>query len=196
MTAVHRAVTQEDAATNRGRTESLGSVPSDEAGVAHNIRAISQLERVAARRRSLFVRVCDRVTYGIGTPLSMLLHALWFGAWIAWNTHWLGARPFDPFPFPLLTSIVSLEAIFLTLFVLASQNQMTRDADQRTHLDLQVNLLSEQEMTLMLRMLRDVSTHLGVKTVADADGLSELTSNTDIADVAERLENTVRPGRP
>jgi len=64
--------------------------------------------------------------------------------------HFPQLRPFDPFPFTLLTTLVSLEAIFLTLFVLASQNRLTLEADRRAHLDLQVNLLSEQEMTMVL----------------------------------------------
>jgi uncharacterized membrane protein len=172
-----------------------GNPPTGDARVTHNIRTISQLEHMAARRRSAFVQACNRVTVGIGTPASVVVHALWFGIWIAWNAHLLGVPPFDPFPFQLLTSIVSLEVIFLTLFVLASQNQMTRDADQRAQLALQVNLLSEQEMTLMLRMLRDVSAHLGLKTVAESDTLNELTSDTDIADVAERLEKSVTESR-
>ncbi len=124
----------------------------------------------------------------------MVAHGIWFGVWTVWNCGWLGGQPFDPFPFPLLTSIVSLEAIFLTLFVLASQNQMTRDADQRAHLNLQVNLLAEQEMTLVLRMLRDLCEHFDVKAATEATNLSELTSDTDIGEVAERVEKSMTPG--
>jgi uncharacterized membrane protein len=72
----------------------------------------------------------DAITTWAGSGTSIVLHLIWFGAWLAFNTG-LVARPFDPFPFSLLTSIVSLEAIFLTLFVLASQNRLTRETDKR-----------------------------------------------------------------
>jgi uncharacterized membrane protein len=83
-----------------------------------------------------------------GTGWFAGLHVVWFAGWIAWNT-WLVAswRPVDPFPFSFLTLVVSLEAIFLTLFVLISQNNLTRQSERRAHLDLQVNLLAEQEST-------------------------------------------------
>jgi uncharacterized membrane protein len=67
---------------------------------------------------------------------------------------WL--KPFDPYPYTLLTTVVSLEAIFLTLFVLATENRLTQDAERPGQLDLQVTLLAEQEMTLVLRMLQEL----------------------------------------
>ena len=75
-----------------------------------------------------------------------------------------GFAPFDPFPFPFLTMTVSLEAIFLALFVLASQSHLARQSDQRSHLDLQIDLLAEREMTAVLQLLRDIATHLQVDT--------------------------------
>ena len=71
-------------------------------------------------------------------------------------------EPFDPYPFSLLTMIVSLEAIFLSIWILISQNQMTRQADRREHLDLQINLLAEQESTATLRAVHGIAHHLGV----------------------------------
>ena len=73
----------------------------------------------------------------------------------------VGIRPFDPFPFPFLTMTVSLEAIFLALFVLASQNRLTRQADKRSHLDLQIDLLAEREMTAVLQLLQDIASTCG-----------------------------------
>jgi hypothetical protein len=68
----------------------------------------------------------------------LVLHVVWFGAWVTVNAGVVGGiRPFDPFPFRFLTMTVSLEAIFLALFVLASQNRLSRQADKRSHLDLQ-----------------------------------------------------------
>ena len=84
----------------------------------------------------------DAITTWAGSGTSIVLHVIWFGGWLAFNTGLVARTPFDPFPFSLLTSIVSLEAIFLTLFVLASQNRLTRETDKRANLDLRVNLLS------------------------------------------------------
>jgi uncharacterized membrane protein len=151
--------------------------------VIRNIRAVAQMERAASLKRPVFAQICDRVTHDAGTTWSIALHGIWFVGWIGLNT--VGARRFDPFPFSLLTSIVSLEAIFLTLFVLASQNRLTQESDKRAHLDLQVNLLAEQEMTLVLRMLRD----LCLKSRIDVpDALDALLEDVNIETVAERVE--------
>jgi uncharacterized membrane protein len=77
--------------------------------------------------------------------------------------------PFDPFPFSFLTLVVSLEAIFLSVFVLMSQNRMTRQADKRAHLDLQIYLLAEQELTTILHMLR------GLCKKHNVEGISQTT---------------------
>ena len=147
--------------------------------VAKNIHAVAELARRAANERSPLARACDRVTDSAGSTPSLILHGLWFSLWIASNA--MLKRPFDPFPFSLLTSIVSLEAIFLTLFVLNSQNRLTRDADQRAQIDLQVNLLAEQEMTLMLRMLRDLCQK---SAIAVPEGLADVLCDVDVAQVA------------
>ena len=73
---------------------------------------------------------------------------------------------FDPFPYPLLSSITSLEAVLLTAFVLIKQNRMAMIADRRDHLDLQVNLLTEREATQIIQMLDRLSTHFGVDAIA------------------------------
>jgi uncharacterized membrane protein len=100
---------------------------------------------------------------------------------------------FDPFPFPLLTTMVSLEAIFLTLCVLASQNRMTRKADMRAHLDLQVNLLAEQEMTLVLRMLKEICEHLDLTETTQSDEFRALIKRTDVNSLAEQLAEKLTP---
>ena len=119
-----------------------------------NIRAVARLQEQAAQRRTLRQRLSDNISSFASRESTAAWHFLWFTVWIVANVRLLPLQPFDPFPFSLLTTHVSLEAIFLTLLVLASQNRLTREADQRAHLDLQVNLLAEQEMTMVLRMLR------------------------------------------
>jgi Protein of unknown function (DUF1003) len=97
-------------------------------------------------------------------------------------------RPFDPFPFPFLTMTVSLEAIFLALFVLASQNRLARQADKRSHLDLQINLLAEREMTAVLQLLQDIARHLDVRTSVTPEQLRDLMKKTDL----QRYTLTIR----
>jgi len=161
-----------------------------------NLRAVARLEERARSRRSSLACASDAITSYAGSEWSVAAHALWFGAWLLFNAGLLPLpwKPFDPFPFSLLTSIVSLEAIFLTLFVLASQNRMTQEADKRAHLDLQVDMLAEQEMTVVLRMLREICDHFALKDTTTSKEFRALIERTDIHDLAERLEDNLHPG--
>jgi uncharacterized membrane protein len=162
--------------------------PADE-----NLRAVARLEERARAQRSAIACVSDLITSCAGNEWSVAAHAVWFGAWILFNSGVLPLpwEPFDPFPFSLLTSIVSLEAIFLTLFVLASQNRLTEEADKRAHLDLQVDLLAEQEMTVVLRMLRELCDHFALEHTTASDEFRALIERTDVRDLAERVERNL-----
>jgi uncharacterized membrane protein len=94
------------------------------------------------------------------------VHVVWFGIWIL--IHVIPRLPhIDPFPFTFLTLVVSLEAIFLSTFILISQNHDTKISERRNHLDLQINLLSEQENTQMLTMLRAIAEKVGANLSRD-----------------------------
>ena len=80
------------------------------------------------------------------------VHVAWFAAWIVWNTI-LPIANLNPFPFSFLTLAVSLEAIFLSTFIMISENRQERVSERRSPLDLQINLLSEQENTKKLELL-------------------------------------------
>ena len=147
--------------------------------IVRNVRAVAQLARKSALHRSAFERFCDRVTYLAGTTWSLLWHGAIFSGWIGANL--LLPVLFDPFPFSRLMAVVSLEAIFLTLFVLSSQNRLTSETERRAQIELQVNLLAEQEMTLVLRMLRDLCQRSEVPL---PEGLTELLRDVDIEQVA------------
>src|SRR3954467_12312882 len=100
-----------------------------------SIKAVSQIEHEALARRTPAEAFSDFVVFQGGRPWVIALHALWFAAWILWNSaRFAGVRPFDPYPYMGLATIVSLEAIFLSLFILVSQNRATRRADERAHL--------------------------------------------------------------
>jgi uncharacterized membrane protein len=152
-----------------------------------NIAAVARLERATSRARTHGHRLAGIVTRLAGSGPSILLHALWFTGWILVNLGFFGARPFDPVPFSVLTMVVSLEVIFLTLFVLLNQNQMTAQARKRAHLEFQVTLLAEREMTLVLRMLKEVSDQLGV-TSATAGELEALLKQTDVGSLSAKLD--------
>lgn len=146
------------------------------------------MEKHALDRRSRTEKISDWIVSQGGRAWAVLAHGVWFGVWILWN---VAAKPgphrFDPFPFPALTTIVSLESIFLSLFILASQNRATHRADERAHLDLQVNLLAEREATKMLQLLRALCLHQGLDEASDAE-LKQLLQETEPASIARELE--------
>src|SRR4051812_40807441 len=119
-----------------------GGARQELAGVVHrNIRALLQVQRQFEARKGLQDRLADRITQFTGSMAFVYVHALGFGAWLLVNTGLVpGVRPFDPFPFVMLAMIASVEAIFLSTFVLISQNRMARLSERRAQLDLQINL--------------------------------------------------------
>jgi uncharacterized membrane protein len=154
-----------------------------------NIRAVARLQAQAQGRRTLAQRLGDWITVCAARESSVAFHVVWFALWVVINSGHGFFPPFDPFPFTLLTTIVSLEAIFLTLFVLASENRLTQEADRRGQLDLQVNLLAEQEMTMVLRMLKEVCEHLELRDTITSPKFLELVKRTDVSQLAEQLEH-------
>lgn len=110
-----------------------------------NIEAIAKLEHEALERRTSTERVTDAIAKFIGTVAFLLLQVLLVLTWSAINLHVIpGVKAFDPYPFGILALVISSESVLLTIFVLISQNRMTRQADRRAHLDLQVGMLAEQ----------------------------------------------------
>ena len=135
-------------------------LPETTEPTADNLRAVIEIERQTQQERSKVQVLTDRVTAAASSFPFVAFHLCWFSIWIAANT--LSSHRFDPFPFNLLTMIVSLEAILLTAVVLMSQNHMTLLADRRAHLDLQVNLLAERELTAILKAVSLISEKVGV----------------------------------
>jgi uncharacterized membrane protein len=94
--------------------------------------------------------------------------------------------PFDPYPFPLLSTVLALEAVLLTSFVLIRQDAMDLRSERRNHLDLQVNLLAEKEATSILNALREIADHLDVDVPNDVER-EELAKDTPVEDIARDL---------
>jgi len=154
--------------------------------IEKNIRTIIHLRTKAANERSLQSRIADAITSFSGRMIFAYVHIVWFGVWILLNTGWFGMRAFDPFPYGLLTMIVSLEAIFLSTFVLISQNRLSEETERRADLDLHIGLLTEHELTRVLQMLDAVQDKLGIVDHANSD-LADLEMETKPEDVLAEI---------
>jgi len=164
------------------------SSSKDLAGVVHkNIASLVEMRTAEERKKSLQEKSADVLTRFSGSMVFVYVHAIWFGLWLALNTGWLGSDPFDPFPYSLLTLIVSLEAIFLSTFVLISQNHAGKLADRRADLDLQINLLSEHEITRLLNLMDAVADHLGVD-IGERPEVEELKKDVGAEQVLGEIE--------
>jgi uncharacterized membrane protein len=119
--------------------------PSLEALTERNIESIAKLEKAASAHRGRADRIADLITAFVGSMLFVYLHVIWFAVWIVLNSAAFVSQDlhFDPYSFTFLTFVVSLEAIFLSTFILISQNHEEGLAQRRSHLDLQINLLSD-----------------------------------------------------
>ena len=155
--------------------------------IQKNIDTILEMEKEAIQSRSAAEHVADKITTFAGSTPFIIIHIIWFALWVILNSGVIGFAPFDPFPYSFLTLVVSLEAIFLTLLVLMSQNRMTKEADKRAHLDLQINMLAEQETTYILRTVQKIAQHLGLEEEMD-DSLKELCEETDVNRVAQTID--------
>jgi len=133
-------------------------------GFRRGMESLETIKDKAQRREKPSERVADFFTRFSGSMAFVYLHAVWFLAWMIWNLKLIPVfRPFDPFPFGLLTMIVSLEAIFLSTFVLISQNREQRLSAVRDEIQTQIALYEEQELTQVLRIVHRIEKHLGLK---------------------------------
>ncbi len=157
--------------------------------VERNIGTILKLRRREEASRGLEDRVADAITWFSGSMKFVYLHAVVFALWIIINSGRFGVHPFDPFPYNLLTMTVSLEAIFLSTFVLVSQNRMAATADKRADLDLQINLLAEHEITRLLVLTDAIVKHLDI-ALPEGYELGDLSQSvapdTLLKEIAER----------
>lgn len=132
-------------------------------------RARRALKAQHAARRTRAQVLADRLTGVASSPRFLAVHVLWFATWILWNTGWLGLRPFDPYPFGFLTLVVSLEAIFLSIFVLMSQARESNIAELREEITLEVIFRVEEEVTKTLQLVSGLFSRLGYQMGEDAD---------------------------
>jgi uncharacterized membrane protein len=159
--------------------------------IEQNIHTIINSRRTAADQRTTEERLADAITDFSGRMYFVYFHIVWFAVWIFINLGYLGIQPFDPYPFGLLTMVVSLEAIFLATFVLISQNRLSAEADRRADLDLQIGLLTEYELTRVLVMLDQIQDKMGIDNDADEE-LLDLEKNVHPEDVLKEMDRIQR----
>lgn len=160
---------------------------------ARNIEDIVALEEAEARRRPPSSRLADLVAGTAGSLWFILAHAALIAAWAWINLGGAGVAPFDPWPFGLLGGFFSLEGVLLAAFVLMKQNRMSLREEERAHLDLQVSLLAEQEITKAIQMLERISTALDIRDqVVDAE-TRELGEQTAVGNLAQHLHQRLHP---
>jgi uncharacterized membrane protein len=154
-----------------------------------NIQAIIDLERKALAASSWSARVSDAISRFAGSLWFVLCHLTAFTVWAGWNALAHPSLRFDPYPYGLLTFIVSLEGVLIATFVLITQNRMAVQSDRRDHLNLQVDLLTEQEMTLVLRMLRRISEQLNIKPQTEEEERAQkLGEETNVYELMQAIE--------
>jgi uncharacterized membrane protein len=156
-----------------------------------NIETISRLEHEEIEKRSHGERLSDVFTRFMGSMTFVVLHVVGLAVWFSWNLGAFGLKPFDPFPFGILTLIVSTEGVILAIFVLISQNRMSRLANQRAHLNLQISLLSEQETTKILQRLKTIADHLDVRETERDEEIERLSQSTHLEVLAEELKRSL-----
>ena len=164
-----------------------------------NVAIVADLENKAKEKRTPTDRVVDAITGFCGRMTFVWVHVIWFSVWMIVNVlpHVPKGWHFDPYPWPLLLMIVNLEAIFLSTFILISQNRQNRLAERRSHLDLQINLLSEQENTKMLAMLEAIIKHLNIPDGDPEVAVLEEATQPDrlVQQIEETIEREDHPNR-
>jgi uncharacterized membrane protein len=152
-----------------------------------NIDALVERTRHDLAKSGLQERAADAITRFAGSMVFVYLHLVLFGAWIAINTGVLPIlRPFDP-SLVVLAMIASVEAIFLSTFVLISQNRMAAADDKRADLNLQISLLHEHETTRLIALVSELASKLDVSTDVDLE-IEELKRDVQPERVMERIE--------
>jgi uncharacterized membrane protein len=158
--------------------------------VQRNINALLERSKEAERKKTKEEKIADGITRFTGSMLFVYLHLALYGIWISWNLGWLGLKPFDP-SFVVLAMEASVEAIFLSTFVLISQNRMAAQADKRADLDLQVSLLGEHEITRLITLVSAIARKMDIAEGHDPE-LEELSKDVHPEIVLDTMEKQER----
>jgi uncharacterized membrane protein len=171
--------------------------------VRKNVAAVVEMQRKEAAGRTLQDRLAAAMTAFSGSMAFVYIHAVWFGLWFLLNMGILRipyVTQFDPYPFGLLTLVVSLEAIFLSTFVLIAQNNLSALSERRAELDLHVNLLAEQKTAKVLELLDHMAQQLdtmhGKFSYTPDPETQALKLSPEPDEVLRLMEQVAREGTP
>lgn len=179
-----------DPVTNHINSNSILNHSQERQGkISRKRHVVKSFEAKLREQRTVGEKIADVITWIVGSLPFVVLNAVWFLVWVLWNLGALpGLEPFDPFPFGLLTMIVSLEAIFLSVFVLMSQNRGAKIDKLRSEVDLQINLTAEQEITKILSLLSLLLKQGGVANIDDDPELQHMLKQIDTWEIERKLE--------
>jgi uncharacterized membrane protein len=157
-------------------------------------KLVKSLRAQADAQRRWSDRFADRITALTGSMPFLVVNVAWFGVWIIINLGWIPrVEPFDPFPFGLLTMIVSLEAIVLAITVLISQNRGASLDDLREEVHLQVNVLAERELTKIMEMVVRLLDKHDIDMSGDVE-LRAMLRPADVEDLERVIEEEMEEG--
>ena len=152
-----------------------------------NIAALERRRREETDNAGFEEKLASAISRFTGSMLFVYLHLVLYGLWISANLGWLGIKPWDP-TFVVLAMIASVEAIFLSTFVLITQNRMSAEAEKRAQLDLQISLLSEHEVTRIVTLVSAIADHLGIETTGDIEELKRDVAPESVLDAIDSSE--------
>jgi len=175
--------------TQRAPTVPPPSPQSLNTTLSRNIEALQQRRRAESNAASAQDKMADAITRFTGSLKFVYLHLAIFGFWIVANLGWVPGVPAWDESFVVLAMIASVEAIFLSTFVLITQNRMAALAEKRAELDLQISLLAEHEVTKVVEMVAAIADHLGVRHDA-ASEVEELKRNVAPEAVLDAIDST------
>jgi len=159
---------------------------------ARNIESILKLEKDDQAELTGLHRLSHHVGWFVGTIYFLIAQCVFALVWVLLNAGpWQVGPAFDPYPFPLLSTVLAMEAVLLTSFVLIRQSAINRQSERRNHLDLQINLLAEEEVTYLLKLVRGIASKLDIDLQAgpQSEGLAKATPVESIArDLRDREE--------
>ena len=155
--------------------------------VERNIDALLERQNVEEASKKFEEKLADTVTRFTGSMVFVYIHLIFFGIWITWNTGLLGLKPFDA-SLVVLAMFASVEAIFLSTFVLISQNRMNEKADRRAELNLQISLLAEHEITRLITLNTAMAKQMGLEHTYDDAEIEELSKDVHPEIVMDTME--------
>lgn len=162
------------------------------AHLQEHIDLIARHEQEFHDNRTRTERVGDVIASFAGSLSFVAIHVVLFIVWLGMNSlHGLARWHFDPYPYPMLDTVVAMEAILLASFILMRQTRAGRRADQREHLMLQLLLLTEKEVTKLLEMNTHMAERLGLRDVSNDEELAAMTEDTPIDEVAEHIRDVL-----